>query len=472
MNKLDEVLADDDGPVYDRALLSDLSDDDLSKFQELFEEAIKAIEKFGRAESKAEKTIARAGFVGSVLALREFVDDHCPDKAERTDFYVALFHHSTGHQVFESTGDCRRLFDIFDEAAHRSSNIKPPLFVEDILASARAYQVDPRNQGCRPANQSGEIQHGPLKWNCAWLRIQTHIYNRLGKPPLPYDSLADLFEKNGIVNPVLPDIVTEQEVLESASAFWADPVNEGRRPNDQDGPIQHGPLTGKGTWRQLHNAIAERRNGFEDAHYMSLAAFFDFHEFKKAGLVLDEIEEAAHLFIAEHKRPPGAHEGDIKHGKLAARGENWRSVYDSFLHGWRGLEDCGYKTMGAFFVARGLCGPEDVKKGVPKGTLRKEKLLVEDILASARAYQADPVNQGRRPSKESGSVKHGPLAGKTSWKGIDQAIKCKIRGFNELPYESLADLLNKHAIPKFLQAAQPAPNSNSTNSGTLTPAGP
>lgn len=454
-------------------MLRDVDPVTVSQFREYFETVIAALENFADAPGKEN----RKAFDDAVLAIRALTDEYCPYDADRTDFYMAMMQEH-GRDLLPGPEKSARLYDAFREAAHGSQKIKKPLFIEEILSSARAYQADPVNEGGRPNHDlEGLIQHGDLKGRMGWTGVESVIFSRRASPPFRYHSLADMLEAHGIFQPESwLEHVTDEQVLQSARAFRNDPVNKGRRPNLENGPITHGPLAGKGTWQQVDYAMAERRNGFEDAHYISLAMFFDYHEFygtnAKPDFTQDDIAEAARLFKAEHGRVPRAHDGDINHGKLAGQNETWRCVYEAFLMGARGLEGCGYKTMGDFFVVRGLCGPEDVKGGPLKGSMRKPPLRLEDILAAAHAYQADPVNQGRRPSKESGLIKHGNLANeKISWTGVDHFLRLQLRGLKNTGYKSLSDLLNKNDVPKILPVVQVASNSP-TNAGTLVPAGP
>lgn len=289
MNKVDEILAaDDDGPDDDlelvsdlsrkdlssfkraadknNALLLDLSDDVFSKFLQLFNETIEAAETFEQIKvvrTKSKKQ-AHAKFAGSLLRLRQFTIDHCPDRSDLADFQTALYQCAGGHKVFQDLLRCVRMFDAFNAAA-------------DYLYNIRFTNKSAIHNTSLESASSDNTELCFSEYKNTWVGNEAFIFRPTSEEISSPYSLSD-YQEPITAKMVLPDIITEQEVLESARAFLDDPANKGLRPSGLEGLIKHGPLAGKATWGQINKAMMFGHNGLVYNNYNCLRTFFDFHE--------------------------------------------------------------------------------------------------------------------------------------------------------------------------------------------------
>lgn len=187
---------------------------------------------------------------------------------------------------------------------------------------------------------------------------------------------------------------------------------------------------------------------FENPH-----AFFDIHNLKplkksrryankrvfkdatqwphKSTLTLDDIEASGRATVAATGRRPTQYDTDIAYGPLTGN-TTWRSLHVAFVHGYRGLKDCGFKTLAEFFNYRQVGTPDFM-------------ITLAQIEDSARATLAAT---GRRPLASDAMVAHGPLKDLVRWKNINAAFMRGNLGLRNCGYNSLSQFLDARNIAR------------------------
>lgn len=265
-------------------------------------------------------------------------------------------------------------------------------------------------------------------------QAQEHI---IAKPELLFDihdlPLKPREERDSFENWALKKPLTLDAIEATARAFRADRKS---RPHTLDGIITHPPLAdGSLTWGAVSSAFRYGARGLKDSGYASLPAFLN----ARLGgniLSLDTIEETARNFLADPAnkgRRPTSDSGLITHPPLANDELTWGMVHGAFRWKTNGLENSPYNSLPEFLDSR----------------FGDSSLNLDDIEATARAFQLDPENKGRRPAIKTGLIIHPPLAdGYLTWNAVSQAFADGGRGLKGCGYKSLPVFLDKRGLPK------------------------
>ena len=152
-------------------------------------------------------------------------------------------------------------------------------------------------------------------------------------------------------------------------------------------------------------------------------------EFKFTDYGIEDILDSARATLEATGKRPTAKDGIIQHGRLAGK-ISWASVSQAIRCGV--LKSMGYKSLSDLFGKENI-GQDRVFNDY----------TIADIIDSGRAtFEAT----GKRPTKNSGKIEHGYLAGKTTWVAVDAAIR--VGYLKNKGYKSLPDLLDKNGISK------------------------
>ncbi len=296
--------------------------------------------------------------------------------------------------------------------------------IEDVVESAKATF---NATGMRPAYNDTRIAHGPLAGKVVWGSVASAIKDGF-LSGAGYTSLVDLFNKNQIGTAYQNIDYTVDDVIKSARATFKATK---KRPSVHDLGILHGPLASKTTWKAIGRALTQGH--LKKSGYKSLAELLDRNNIGKSifftEYTIKDVVKSARATFKETQRRPINTDKEILYGPLAGK-TRWDAV-DASIRAGR-LKDCGYKSL-----ADALNSNNIGKSGA------FTDYTIDDVIKSARATF---IATKKRPSVNDREVRHGPLAGKTTWKAIGRALT--MGRLTECGYKSLTEILDKNNIGK------------------------